>query len=355
MFVKKRILYMDALRVIACLAVIFNHSGGFYLFGEQVPGGMMYRLDLIMSICCKFAVPVFFAISGAMLLNREIGLRALYTRRVFRMAVTLVVFSVGSYLVNVAQGRTAFSAKEMIFSLYDSDLNFSYWYLYAYLGFLMISPLLGAMLRSLDDRKILYMLALGMFFGFVLPAIETLRWQGAHALNPNFDMSFAACEAVLYPTMGYFVHHRLTTKKARQWLPLALLAAAVAVGLCAEATLREYYRTWVPKVEPYTALAMPFLGLAVMMGAKAIWGERLAESRLEGAISYAAALSFGAYLVHIPVLHSDAMVTAFGAFCEVSALPVMLEYLLQVLLTVLVSGAIAAVLRKIPGFRWMLG
>ena len=68
-----------------------------------------------------------------------------------------------------------------------------------------------------------------------------------------------------------------------------------------------------------------------------------------------AALSFGAYLVHIPVLHSDAMVTAFGAFCEVSALPVMLEYLLQVLLTALVSGAIAAVLRKIPGFRWMLG
>lgn len=351
---KKRILYIDVLRIAACLAVIFNHSGGFYLFGEQEPGGLWYRLDLVASVCCKFAVPVFFAISGAMMLHREIGLKKLYTGRILRIALALAVFSVISHLVEAAQGRVTLSLRGMVFGLYDRNLNFSYWYLYAYLAFLMISPMLGAMLRSLSDRQLLYMLALGLFFKAVLPAFELLRWAGAHSLSPDFDLSAVTSDIVLYPAMGYFVHHRMRLLDVRRWTPAALLAAAAGVAVCVELTLTEYYRTWVPKVEPYTAAAMPLLGLAVMMAGRAVFGESEATGRSGAWVSCLAALSFGAYLLHIPVLHSDALVRAFGAFSEAAPLPRMLEYAIEVLAVAAICGAMTAVLKRIPGIRRLI-
>ena len=77
---RKRIGYIDVLRILACLAVIYNHASGFFLFGDQEPGGLLYRLELCLSISCKFAVPVFFAISGALIamaLKRIPGIRSL--------------------------------------------------------------------------------------------------------------------------------------------------------------------------------------------------------------------------------------------------------------------------------------
>ena len=114
------------------------------------------------------------------------------------------------------------------------------------------------------------------------------------------------------------------------------------------------YRTWVPKVEPYTAAAMPLLGLAVMMTGRAVFGESEATGRSGAWVSCLAALSFGAYLLHIPVLHSDALVRAFGAFSEAAPLPRMLEYAIEVLAVAAICGAMTAVLKRIPGIRRLI-
>lgn len=351
---KKRILYIDVLRILACIAVIFNHASGYFLFGEQEPGGLLYRLEMGMSIGCKFAVPVFLAISGALMLDRETTLGELFRKRIVKMALAFLVFSVASYMADVLQGRTSLDVKAMLFRLYEDNLNFSYWYLYAYLAFLLISPMLGAMLRNLRDHEILYMLALAFVVRCAIPAFEAWRWAGAHQLNADFSLACIACDIVLYPSMGYFLHHRLSVKACRRWTPVLAIGAVLSVLVCIELTLQAYYRTWVPKVEPVTEPAALLLGAAVFASVRALLGEWQGNGRAARLVACAGALTFGIYLVHVPVLHSNAMRMVMDTIRSALPLPMMTMSLIEVLLTLLVSAAIAALLKSVPGVRRLL-
>lgn len=351
---KKRHLYIEVLRIAACLAVIYAHASGNFLFGDREPGSFLYRFDLGFTISTRFCIPVFFGISGALMLGREMPLNRRFAMRFLKMALTLVVFSVASHVIEVLQNGTALDVKGMLLRLYEDNLNFSYWHLYAYLAFLLISPLLGALVRSLGNRELLYMLGLAFAARCVLPVFEVWRWAGAHHLNADFSLACISCDIVLYPAMGYFLHHRLSVRDCRRWAPVLVLGAVMAVLACIELTLQEYYRTWVPKVEPWNDPARLLLGAAVYASVRALLGEWQSEGRLARALTYAGGLTFGIYLVHVPVLHSGAMAALFGAIRSVLPLPKMLLSLIEVLLAALVSGAITALLKKIPGVRGLL-
>jgi len=351
---KKRILYIDVLRILACIAVIFNHASGYFLFGEQEPGSFLYRLEMGISIGCKFAVPVFFAISGALMLDREIALGELFRKRIVKIALAFFVFSIVSYMADVLQDRTALDVKAMLFRLYEDNLNFSYWYLYAYMAFLLISPMLGAMLRNLRDHEILYMLALAFAVRCAIPAFEAWRWAGAHRLNADFSLACISCDIVLYPSMGYFLHHRLSVRDCRRWAPVLATGAALSVLMCIELTLQAYYRTWVPKMEPVTEPAALLLGAAVFAAARALLGECQGNGLAARLVTCAGTLTFGVYLVHVPVLHSEAMAGLMGMLRSALPLPMMIMSLIEVLLTMFASAAIVALLKSIPGVRRLL-
>ncbi len=59
------------------------------------------------SIFCKFSVPLFFAIFGALMLGREPEfLKKLWTQRILRMMMLLLVWSFFYYLVEVYWNNT---------------------------------------------------------------------------------------------------------------------------------------------------------------------------------------------------------------------------------------------------------
>jgi surface polysaccharide O-acyltransferase-like enzyme len=64
---KQRAIYIDVLRIIACIMVIFNHTNerGFYRYVTDTPGTMLSIWNLFFSIACKSAVPIFFMMSGS--------------------------------------------------------------------------------------------------------------------------------------------------------------------------------------------------------------------------------------------------------------------------------------------------
>lgn len=70
---KSKILYLEVLRILSIFFVIFNHTGanGFFLFSAYKSTEIQYWVYLFVSIFCKFSVPMFLAISGALMLGRE--------------------------------------------------------------------------------------------------------------------------------------------------------------------------------------------------------------------------------------------------------------------------------------------
>ena len=94
----KRLIHLDLLRVMAIYLVIFNHTGdrGYTLFISKIssPVSLLY---MIASVFCKIAVPLFFMISGALLLRKEETLQELFLKRILRMVVVLFIISIPYY------------------------------------------------------------------------------------------------------------------------------------------------------------------------------------------------------------------------------------------------------------------
>ena len=258
---KKR-LDIELMRIIAAFFVIFNHTGntGFFLFSLRDPQSIQYWIYLFISVFCKLSVPLFFMIAGALLLNRQVEtIKKLWLHRVFHIVFILVVWSFFYYMVAVIQGSEAFSLKHFLSKLYDSNWNFSYWYLYAYIAFLISLPLLQRLAQNLTDKEYIYMYVAYIVFVMIIPSVQYLLFQGRHSLNGSLSFGWLSANIVIFPLTGYF----LTFRKKDFWTGKRILALwainivtillsayltyyrAQIMGVCTEGKSQAFHSTFV--------------------------------------------------------------------------------------------------------------
>jgi len=354
---KKRYLYIEALRVLACLAVIFNHSprSSYFQFAQREVGSALYFLELSMSIGCKYAVPTFMAISGALMLDKPISYRKLWTRKIFKTAVLLAVFSLISYLCGVAAGKETFSLRTFLLRAYEDDINYSYWYLYAYLAFLVVSPLLSTLLRNLKTSEILYMLLVALLVRCVLPAAEQLRWEGMYHLSDDLRPAWLTADIVFYPAIGYFLHHRVDVKTLKKALPVLWLAAAAGIYASCQLTLQVWYQTWVAQTHVYHKQFAAVYCAALMATVRVLYECVPPEGQLAKVTAALGGCTLGVYLLHVPVMnYTRFFQETVWIPIDALGLPQMMRGMLYVLIMFFACAGITWILKKIPGFRWML-
>ena len=145
---KKRYHYLDLLRILACVSVIFNHTGetGFLAFSLQPAFSLRSWIYAAVSILTSINVPLFFMISGVTLLKKEESLKKTYMR-ILRFVLLIVIFSGLLCIRDILRGQewTPVSFLKYIFSY---NYSYTYWYLYYYIAFLMITPLLRSMVSN---------------------------------------------------------------------------------------------------------------------------------------------------------------------------------------------------------------
>ena len=134
-------LYIEFIRICACFCVIFTHTmeRGYFLFASYPEHSMQYWLYMMFSVFCKAAVPMFFALSGALLISKEESLKDLYKKRILKMVVVLILFSFLYYLRSILDDIRTFSFGIFIKDLLISNWNFTFWYLYAFILFYFAS------------------------------------------------------------------------------------------------------------------------------------------------------------------------------------------------------------------------
>ena len=75
----KKKYYLEAIRIAAILMVMYNHSAAFMSFSVQ--SGVEYAISFFLSMICKGAVPLFFMVSGALLLGKTESGKDLFQKR----------------------------------------------------------------------------------------------------------------------------------------------------------------------------------------------------------------------------------------------------------------------------------
>lgn len=103
----KKKYYLEVIRILAILMVMYNHSAAFMSFSNQ--SGVEYAISFLFSMVCKGAVPLFFMVSGALLLGKNESGKDLFQKRILRMILVIVIFSFLYYMKLVLKGERPFA------------------------------------------------------------------------------------------------------------------------------------------------------------------------------------------------------------------------------------------------------
>ena len=172
-------IYLEILRILAILFVIFNHTGvnGFLLFSKYPNTSGQFWLYLFTSTFVTCAVPVFFMISGALLLSKDEDLTILWQKRILPMVIILLSVSFLYYFDSLSYNLMKVDLETFFQKLYSSNLKKHLWFLYSYIAFLISLPFFRCLVKNLNDKYFLYLLIMSTFM-CALPEFGYLIWDG---------------------------------------------------------------------------------------------------------------------------------------------------------------------------------
>lgn len=198
---KEKNYQLEVLRVLSCINVILIHVCNLYSrsFGQISDGE--YVFSVVLNAYARTSVPIFFMISGATCLGRCYDFNK-YKKRVINTAVVLVIASVLYRIWNILYFDRAYDYHD----LFDTPTKLHLWYMYAYLGILIMLPFLQNMLQNLDRK--FEMLFVVIWFVFIV------AYRVLDRLNMDIGYPLPIIGSTYY--IGYFVLGYLICKYLKE-------------------------------------------------------------------------------------------------------------------------------------------
>ena len=352
--------YLDWIRVIAIALVIFNHLPGYTLYENSGAGRPFY---LFCTLITRINVPLLLMVSGTLLLDRNESVKKVLKYRVLRIAGALVFAYIGLFLLRSAHDVIlygipfSFSPGELIPGILSRRLITadagSYWYLYAYLGYLLMLPFLRKAVREMEKGHWILLLVLHGIIYTILPLVNLLLpAENRLSLSADFSVPLATTQAFFYTISGYWLDRHSNTAVTRKkdiltaLLGLAVTCAAGALFLLSSSPGDGISPSFLTMFDWVAA----FCAFLVIRHMTTVTLPGLSRGKHAKRIAFLSSLCFGIYLFD-PWLK----LVLFGLYYRAAAfLPELIRSLVWIPISMTVGGIATFVLKKIPGFRKLL-
>ena len=322
----------DFLRVFGAFAVMVLHVAASKWGATDIHTFEWEAMNFYDSIV-RWAVPVFVMISGALFLSRDIPVRKIYGKYIFRIFTAFVFWAFFYVCLNDADVKIL-----GIDIIHGHFLHM--WFLFMIAGLYMIVPFVKKIAESESLTK--YFLVLAFLFAFVLPqSVEIIslfsekyvKYAGTFA--EHFHLKFVG-GFTAYFLLGYFLNNAQISPRAEYLIYIAGIA-----GFAATVLMSLHVSLLIGKPSGFYNdhnVNVMFESISVFVFFKEKFNR---PSRIIRALSQ---YSFGAYLVHVAVI--GLIINKLGlntlAFTPAISIPV-----ISVIVFV-ISFAISAALNHIP-------
>lgn len=287
-------LHIEVLRIIAIFLVIFNHTGTFgfqaYL---KTNSGILYIIYLFMAIICKIAVPIFFMISGALLLGKEESISDLYKKRISRILIVLLLFSFLQYIYSIRINIGNFNIIEFLKIIYKSPIVTPYWYLYSYISFLIVLPLLRKMVKNMDKTDYKYLFGIWIVFTFITSIIEK---QVGLSINTRLTCMFLK-DSIFFPIVGYYCENYFEDYKRKNVLIAIFLFSILCVAISACFTWSEINMTGDLKTQKWLSTFIAVPTIFTYLFVKLIFDKITVNEKTSNLLCTIGGCTFGIYLI----------------------------------------------------------
>ncbi len=279
---------MEFLRVLACVMVVCIHVTNYYSRGYGEISHASYIFSIIVNGVCRLAVPLFFMISGFLLLP-EVLLIKKSIKRAWNTLCVLVLWSGIYYVWNLVYREKGYD-----FSLiFEEPVKKHLWFLYAILGMYVALPFLQCMLKNMPDLLMRYFVIL--WFGFM--ALDYVIALSDMEITYEIPLVGSSCY-LGYFMMGYIISHTLKKVVIPRWVCFlgALLCVAIVIGA-------TYLRTM--EAGEHNEDFFEYRNVLIAVASCLIFydasknGKYMLKERMKKVLSFLAKHSFTIYLCHI--------------------------------------------------------
>lgn len=201
----KKIAYLEILRVIAIWGVLFCHTGNegvhHYLVTDNA---VNYWFGILLASVSQYCIPLFFMITGALLLKREESISYVFRHRIFKMIlITYLVVLLQCLWNNKINPLIGFNMKIYFASVFEGSATTPHWFLYQYISLLLVLPFLQRLVKVIPDKGwFLYLFLADQVINGFFPILAYYQDWGDSLLElPMFPEVIISC------LIGYYVEN----------------------------------------------------------------------------------------------------------------------------------------------------
>ena len=226
---KKRILYFDALKILSGIAVVFIHVISQYWYNLGITTRSFNTLTFFDSLC-RFCVPIYFMISGALFLNEEknITIKDIFKKYILKIFIVYVFWNIcygtlEEIIMKNNQVTIEILAKILIGTILGKKY-FQLGFLVTIIGFYLCVPVLRLITKK-ENKKILeYLIIILFIFTSLNNTVSALL--GIYLLYPLVFGGY-----LLYFILGYYLHNFELSKKAKKTIYILGVVSALLTAI----------------------------------------------------------------------------------------------------------------------------
>lgn len=327
---RERIVYLDVVRVLACMMVIVQHSP----MVDVVSSVLLSASGFLTYPCC----PLFFMVSGALLLPMESCSPEVFVRkRLSKVLCPTLVWTLLYFGQKIVKGD-AVSLTNVLsipFSAQGSDIL---WFMYVIVGLYLITPIISPWLRGVSRKEIeLFLLLWGVTL--LYSHIEGFL-QIAAGYN---NMLYYFGGYLGYFVLGYYLHHYIKVGGVKSSIvSLMLLVPIVLYGMLKFLGVEFTFSA-------YTSILTASMATAWFLLIRIVCNKCTFSAEKSSYLVTISNLSFGIYLMHIMVMG------VAWSICIWLGLISLLQIIVTSVFTFTLSCFFSLIISRMPYSQYIIG
>lgn len=336
----QRKFWLDLIRIGAFFGVVLLHTAIPYTTANHLFGHFSWWSVSIINAFVRAAVPLFFMLSGCLLLGREETVITFYRQRIPRLLLVLTVWHSIYFFADVIKGVSVLSFHNWISQLLNNGSRYHLWYLYTIVGIYLLLPFLAKLCKACSLQEIAILFLIAIFPGAIRPL-----------LNYTLPVYIYLFDVLLEPYLGYvllgFLLSRISLRRCHA--VTAAFCVLIGVGMCVFGNTAASSAESVHLIMNGGYMLNHFLtagGLFVLI--RLLFGKTELPEKQQRIVSHLSAASFPAYGVHVLILGQVQQL-------PFPTLPITVHLLLVAAITAVLSLLFGLLARSMKWSRWLCG
>lgn len=211
---KNNLLHIEVIRIIAIILVIYNHTGdrGSTLYTQYQSTEIAYWFWSFWAHYCKINVPLFFMIAGALLLGKDEKISRILSHRVLKIIKALFFISIAYYLL-VTRAIEGGDVYHFIKLFYSGWISPFFWFLYAYIVFLILLPFTRGMSKVMDISNFKLLISVYIIAQVIIPLLSLLLFDNKIGMTEYLAKPWILSKLIIFPLLGYYVEKNMDFSK----------------------------------------------------------------------------------------------------------------------------------------------